>query len=734
MNFMSVHPRHFSHALVSMCPLDRFLKGEEPFIPMYRVDAGWRLRSEAIEGREIYISHIEIHDLLENGKAKIQYNFNSPAQQLLRNIFRGETWDEQEIEDQTIALYRERLILMFAADCDAAGKRLPFSEGVLAPYLRKYTNLINAENVAKATDGEGRADQVIDIQLFKRPSVKTLKRWHDRYYACDMDVMALLPRHRGPGHKLFAINPLDVAFAHKMAREYLDRRRPTMAHVYRSYLAALKAHNDPLPPSRQLGKVSRKKFETMIGKFDKFHVTIARHGEKYAIRKFMAIRRSFNVLAPGQRIEMDFVNFDLMSLIVESGIFNVLPLPVQEKIPRVRIYFGAAIDVATRGFLALKASLNPNGASAAETIRMIMSDKRHLSAYVGAQTPWIQKLRPSVIYHDNGTEFIAKRTQEILRLARIEGTRPPAGQPACRPFIESAFGTIGLLIAPYFEGRTFSSITEKGDYEPEKMASLLVEELIKIFIFAVLDIYHNKPHAGLGGNTPHNAWVEATKEYDILYPPARDEMLLIFGHKTKGRMSPYGITFMGITYDHPELRRMLAKFGQVDIPIKFDPECAFHIGFKTEKGWLVAENNVGLDPSVSLAEWIAARSELRAHYATAAEQGMKVMYDAINRLRAIGVAATIRAGLSPSVPVAADYLRWESQLFGEWRAVASEDTPPLLLEGPLADDPLNLGSVVERPELFRKDKMEEREPNADDESDKAVDEIQTSSFSYGEDD
>ncbi|NGO62464.1 transposase [Rhizobium daejeonense] len=715
MDFRPVPARRFIHSMIGMARQDRYedKKRNENFIPLMRDDLGYMMQAENDAERKIFLTHSEIYKALDSNQAEIKYGHNGVAQQALRAAFGDQNWSDFDDRPhlQTIALWREKMLHKYADECELTGKRLPFSEKVLEPYLRKWRkevigDLLDLDEEDEETE-RGRADQAEEIIVFNRPSAKTFKRWHDLYHGCDMDVMALLPRHHGPGPKLFSFKPASIAFAHKEALGYLDRSRPTKAHIYRNYLAALQEHNKTVAVHRQVEKVSRKKFEAMIAKFDAFQVVASRLGEKFAIRKFMAIRRSFTVLAPGQRIEMDFVNVDLVSLLVETGIWAILPEDVQDKIPRERIYFGAAIDVATRNILAFKASLAPNGASAVATIRMIMTDKRHLSTHVGAQTPWIAKVRPWFITHDNGSEFIAKKTQDVLRLARIEATRPPAGQPACRPFIEKLFHSIGHLITPYFDGRTFHNVVAKGDYDPQKHASLLVEELIKIFIFAICDIYHNKPHEGLGGNTPHNAWVQACQEYEIDYPPGAAEMLQIFGHKVKRRITPYGVTFMGITYNDPELQRMRTKHGEIEIMIKFDPEGVAQVAFESDKGWLVARNTVGLDDSVSLAEWIAARNELRAHYATAAERGLKVMYEAINRLRKIGEAATLRAGLSPRIPTVADFLKWETEVFGSWNVVASEDVPPLLHEGPLPDDPLHLGVVTNKPELFSKDKMEQ---------------------------
>lgn len=196
-------------------------------------------------------------------------------------------------------------------------------------------------------------------------------------------------------------------------------------------------------------------------------------------------------------------------------------------------------------------------------------------------------------------------------------------------------------------------------------------------------------------------------------------MLHIFGHTTQRRVSSYGVTVMGITYDDPELQRLRRKHGEADVLVKFDPECAAHVSFKSDKGWFVARNTVGLDDDVTFAEWITARNELRSHYETAAEQGIKIMYEAINRLRAAGEAASLRAGLSPRIPTAADFLKWEKELFGGWTAVSSDDAPSLHHVAPAFDDPLRIGEVMNRPDLFSQDRMEEP---ADEQADNGDDE------------
>lgn len=690
--------RVFMHSIVGLSRADRFTFKGTSFKPVEKDQHGYVLRAEDDKQNTVFLSHQEIYDALDAKTATIEYNFDAPARAKMRTAFGDKAWDDFSAESQRLALHKERLILLYDQEVDTLGKRIPMSEDKLGSLLQEWTLNCNKELIAGVSTK--RADQATKVSLFPCPSARTFKRDYDDYASAGRDVMSLLPRHHGPGKKVSSLTPQAIAFAHEQARGYLDRRRPTMALTYRNYQAALEKHNKHAITPLQLTKVSRKKFESIISKFDRYHVHASRFGEKHAIDKFKAIRRSFNIRAPGQRIEMDFFTVDLMSLLVETGIWGTMPEDIQTKIPTVRISFCAAIDVATRYILGFKASTNPKAASAIACIRMIMSDKRHLSTFVSAQTPWIGKIRPIAIYTDNGPEFANEMVNDVLRAARVDGTKPPAGEPDARPFIESLFHSLGFLIAPYFEGRTFSSVAEKGDYDPKLHASLLVDELIQIFIFAVCDIYHNKPHSGLGGNTPHNEWVQATRDFDILYPPGPEEMLQIFGVKSTRPMSDYGITAFGITYCNEELQRLRTKPGFATVAIKYDPECAAHISVKGDKGWFVVRNTIGLDDSITLAEWMAARKELRDHYDTANQQGVSIMYDAINRLRSIGESARLRAGLSPSAPTAKEFDRWDAELYGAWTAIASDSPPPLNDDGTLPENPLLDGNVADMASLF----------------------------------
>ncbi|MGO8149697.1 Mu transposase C-terminal domain-containing protein [Rhizobium leguminosarum] len=715
-------PSLFHHSIVKMRVADRFTENDVNWKPKKQDKEGWTFTNEANANDERFVAHGEMYSKLVSGGAKLRYGYNDPENQRLRAIFGDDTFEDITGKRRQLALFREKLIDRFDKEWLALGKKPRWSKEKFEAKLRGWRKEIIAEMLGlDDEETDARADAMIEVQAFGTPSMKTFRRDYKRYHACGGEVLGIVHRHHGPGLHLREVDADSTAFAYKHALNYMTDRKPTMAKVYQEYLAALgKVNAERATP---LLKVTRHKFEAMISKFDEFDKWDGRHGRASALKRFGMVKRGINALTVGERIEIDFWNVDLMTLFVETGMWDILPSSYKDSVVGKRIWFVAAIDVATRYILAFRASTNPNAVTAAAAIRMIMSDKRHISDFVGAETPWIGMVHPRNIFSDNGKEFANALVEGIMRAAKITFNRPQAGNPKARPFIESLFHSIGPLIASFFAGRTFGSIAEKGDYNPEHQLSLQVDEMIQLFTLGVCDIYHNKPHSGLGGASPHNAWVRATQEHDIEFPSQDPEFMLhVFGTKFKRRIGQYGIPFMGIPYANEELHRQRTKYGQMEFEIKVDTENLGHVAVRGDKGWFVVENQVDIVRNLSLAEWIVARHDLRTQHAVEAEAGLAAMNRTINRLAESGRAAALRANLTPRNLTAEHYDVVDAELFGAWVAVKSADTPAVTQAYALPDDPLRIGSVsasrlipdyhAERERDARKKKREAAAENA----------------------
>ncbi|OYR15127.1 Mu transposase C-terminal domain-containing protein [Brucella thiophenivorans] len=668
---LNSQPAVFKRPMVKLCSKDRLQLNGRDWIPVTMNADGWHLRSEDATGRELFVSHEEIHNDLSAKRGAVKYGYHEIEQQKFRAVFGDKQFSDFSNDAQLLALLREKLIKKYD-EAYPEQKRRRWNHDELSKKLRGWYFEIQDDLAPKGK----RADQATSVAYYSTPSVKTFWRDYNKYYDGGCDVLALVQRHHGPGVHLRSIDPDSMAFAHKEAERYMERTRPTISHLYRQYLAALAVRN--ASEERPLVKVSRWKFSKIIDKFDEFAKVAGRHGEAQARKKFSSIKQSFDVQAPGDRIEIDFWNVDLVSLLSQTGMWKLLPEAYRAQLGSIRVWFVAAIDVATRYVLALKPSTSANSMNAIEAIRMIMMDKTFISDQLGCATPWIGRLRPRCVYSDNGSEFVSSRTQEVLRNAKIAFVQPPAGRPQSRPFIERLFRSIGPMVAQEFDGRTFGSIAEKGDYNPEAHLSLQTDELIKLLTIAVCDIYHRAPHSGLGGRSPHDVWVQKTQTYPINFPPNDEEMLHIFGEKIVRRISTNGVTFMGIPYRNEELARLYSKEGQVEFEVKYDPADLRAIAVRNpKKGWFRVENTIKLDECVSLEEWISARQKLRIANAKESESGLDAMYVALRFMRESGETARLRARLNPRAlePKQIDTL--ESELCGSWVAQFKENTKTL---------------------------------------------------------
>ncbi len=143
---------------------------------------------------------------------------------------------------------------------------------------------------------------------------------------------------------------------------------------------------------------------------------------------------------------------------------------------------------------------------------MMISDKTPIAQAMGAKTPWDYGCLPHAIATDGGSAFRSDRFRQILADLGIVFVAPQVGQPNKRATVERSFGTTRTQFLQHFTGQTFANIADKGDYDPDKNASLFVDELARALVLYDVDIYHNTPHEGLYGETPRDCWQRLMRE------------------------------------------------------------------------------------------------------------------------------------------------------------------------------------------------------------------------------
>ena len=617
------------------------------------------------------LSRQEVWDRLRTGKAEVHYYHHSAPIQRTLAVHGDRTLNSFDPEVQFNANLRKDLIGKYELACRDRKKRLPFSERLQFDLDTWWKELHGVDETQK--NGRRRRTGQAIAEISNAPSWKTFKRDYDKYLASGRNPVVFVPLHHGPGSRTVIPCRASELFHQKMVREYLSRLKPKPAKVHGDYLAELDLENDTRRAEGKptLLEFSLTKTKNAIARFDAFEVMAAREGEEAALRHFRDVKGRFDVERPGAHIEIDEWRGDLITLLVKTGVWAHLPDVFIAALPKtLRVCVTVAIDVATRYVLGIKITPNPSAEAIAGVLRMAMVDKTELSRMVGAETDWVACVKPDLASMDNGAAMVSDHFITGAQSIGVTVVRQPAGDPARRPFIERLFGIVGPMITQFLDGRTFSSLAEKGDYDAEAHASVFMDEFARIIIFAICDIYHRKRHEGLGGNTPHNEWVEASQSIDIKYPPSQLRMIAAFGYPTTVTIQKDGIVVLGVTYRDERLNTLRRRIGQKPIDVMYDPMYARHVLVKAkdQTTYFAVENALGLDDTVSFHEWLAVLKQERDEIAERTKEDLKVMYAGIRRMRRTGEAASARANLGGRIPTAKDMERLNLEVVRGWEA------------------------------------------------------------------
>ncbi|MBB4232200.1 integrase catalytic domain-containing protein [Rhizobium mongolense] len=508
--------------------------------------------------------------------------------------------------------------------------------------------------------------------LYKFPKERQFKRLHDLYVAGNCDPRVLVSRKNGPGSHATNAHPADLENWVKHARLYADKKRPSMRACFGELGKTVERLNEELPEgARRYKKPSRNTFEALIKGMGEFFLHAARYGEDAATKKFAPVREGLTVFAPGQRVEMDEWKIDLFTLLAMTSAWKLFTTEERKALKKIRLWVTVAIDVATRCILALRFSTRaPSAHSSLAALEMVVTSKEHIAEVAGAESRWIHSLIPQEIVTDAGAAFIDASFRAAVATLGCIHTIPPAGMASARGTIESVFRTFGQRYLHYFEGRTFSSPEDRGDYDAEARVVLNVDELCRALTRAIVDIYHHEPHGGLGGETPANAWLRLSREHAMIPPLDQRQRRRIFGTVISRTISARGIRFLNIHYQSPALPRLWAERAAIpnsptpSVDIRVDRfnirTISYHDGFD----WVDLDTELNLPDNISVWEWTGALDAVAKTHRKNAKINLSTLVKAVNDLRKSGEAAAARAELGTDIISAAAYRKVEMSRYG----------------------------------------------------------------------
>ena len=490
-------------------------------------------------------------------------------------------------------------------------------------------------------------------------------------------------------------------------RSYLTLERKTIKATVNDVHRGFRSENQRrvergLVPFQAPGRDAVRRW---IHRIDPLRVKIARYGRQAAIRKLRPDGQGLQVSRPMERVEIDEWRIDLMSILYSGQLHEVLGPNFMQHISldgkKDRWWIVAAIDCRTKAIVGMKLTRNPTTSAARECLRMTVSDKGQWADAVGALTPWKQAGLPETLVADNGAAFKAKVFTKTCLDLGVDVMRTIAGLPSMRGTIERVFGTASMDLMPRLKGRTFGNVLRKGDYPSAERACLDADDLTFALVRWVVDIYHNSPHAGLGGRSPIEQWDAdmADGNYPLRALPDKRSKRLAFGIELTRTVSKSGVTLMGIRYHSDDLAAWFRCYGSRKVDVRWDGADLGAIEVFLEGAWrevaAVHDRFQGLNAQV----WLRTRRTLRSKSASRKLWDETVVFEAIDAIEAMVAQKSAAFGILDTSISEEEFLQLERSLFSSFETSATSskrvnDGEPGQIISPRAPD--TDPAVVER--------------------------------------
>ncbi|PYF08152.1 integrase-like protein [Rhodobacter viridis] len=527
--------------------------------------------------------------------------------------------------------------------------------------------------------------------VFDVPSLKTLRKMMNAYTEAGNDLLALAPKKvTRPSERR-----LDLTVA-KILRtvvrtEYQSRQRPSGNSVL---LAVEKAIDDENARRRQCGQDQLeypclRTIYREIDKLDPLETYANRHGEKAAKSKFKITDTGLMVTRPLERVEIDEVKLDVLSIAIDSGIAAKMTVEQLRELERTRRWAVVAIDIATRCILGIVVTPAPSREATLRVMEQTTRDKSDIAAAYGCQNDWCQGGRWELSVMDNGTGFVPQRIRMAAAAMQASVMFTEAGEPSQRGTIERFFRTVGTKVMPLLPGRTFSNTQERGDYPSAETACLTDDELTRILVKWIVDCYHHEPHFGLGGETPAHAWARLTAKYPLVDDLSGYERREAFGRRFRRQVTGRGIILFGIEYAS-ELTAHIHLHEKNDVlDCRVDEHNLGWISVLWDGEWHPLKAKWDFFDGIHLADWQETLAVMRAQNKLLARESRRTVKAALNSVRAIVDAAKTRCNVGPDSLNSKTLIRIEKEIT---RSMSHIDQNPEATE---AADGATLGALFE---------------------------------------
>lgn len=390
--------------------------------------------------------------------------------------------------------------------------------------------------------------QAIARQLGDRqpPSPASIYKWRHQY-APTRCVTKLVDRRSQSGRR--RDSTIFSVFEEAMSEVFLTPQKQPGNAVFDAVLRKIGRINAGVEAPRKIVAPSRATVYRWLKSLHQDLVMRAREGKAHTERELRMAIGTVRISKVLERIEIDHSPVDLFIIDKVTGL--VLGRP----------WLTVAIDRFSRCIVGVYFSFHaPSAYSVMYCLRQAILPKQTLlQRFPDIRHAWPCHGIPDLVACDNGMDLHADAVESVYCDLGIEVLYCGVGEPQAKAVVERVQRTIAQDLFHRIPGTTFSNTGQRGDYPSEDLAAIDLQTLVHLTVRWIVDCYHQTPHRGLGGRTPHDVWIEAEPARAIELPAYPQQLDIIVGQSATRTVFHYGVEVDSLRYNSPLLQAIRAR-------------------------------------------------------------------------------------------------------------------------------------------------------------------------------
>jgi putative transposase len=339
----------------------------------------------------------------------------------------------------------------------------------------------------------------------------------------------------------------------QIQKHYAKLERPSISGAYTYYKDDLLYENARGVAQRAapLYLVSEKTFYNRIKKLPQKELLISRFGYEIARKMTKISQGNLPSDYPLDVVEIDHTPMNLY--VVDDASF----------LPLGRPYLTAIKDRHSGILLGFYISFHASGLKPifAAIKHSLYSHQKAYEIWPDIENPWPAFGLGNMYCSDRGPDFQSMQYQSAIKDLGADYELCEVRTPWVKGSIERFFHTLESTFFETMPGKTFNSLQNRKDYNPQKYAVIRFSTLVYLIHKWAAD-FHNVTSHSRKMASPLELWNEGIELAPPRHPVSPQGLDVILGHRLSGTIQNEGIQYLGLHYANKGLQALADEIGK----------------------------------------------------------------------------------------------------------------------------------------------------------------------------